>query len=334
MNLIFSTSAKKRLGKYLENKFSDYQVQQLTPDASTREFFRIKLTDRTQIACIYAENFDQNLPQIDVTNLFLKCDLPVAQIIDVDFENGIVIHEDFGDSILRDYLENNSQEKGELLLNKAMFLIAQIQASTEQAFALNSISSKLKFDKEKLLWELNFFLTHYFGSLLKKPLNPNRSREINIDFEELSRELEERATVLTHRDFHSANLMLGQNNDLKIIDHQDARIGSVAYDLVSLLLDRITIIPDENWLKEKKLFFLSRRKSLCSAEITYSDFNYEFDLITVQRCLKAIGTFSNQAGNFGKPHFIKYIDPMFQVVLESCQRLNRFPNIQEMIRKT
>lgn len=332
MSHIFTESAFDRLSKFLQKNAQISTIEQLTPDASTREYFRIKLDNKKAVACIYPDRFDENLPYLDVTNLFLSSGLPVAKILKIDFELGIVLHEDFGDRILRNVLENSVPEHREDLLNLAITLIAKIQKATPKAFELDSIASKLKFDKEKLLWELNFFKTHYFESLIKQMLSESDSGSLTKEFSELSSELEKYATVLTHRDFHAANLMLDDKNLLHIIDHQDARLGSVAYDLVSLLLDRITDLPTQIWLNEKKLYFLNEREKCGLEKIEFDKFNYEFELMTIQRCLKAIGTFSNQAGNFGKDHYIIYIDPMLTVVLNACQRLQRFPNLQRIIK--
>src|SRR5262249_3884040 len=156
--------------------------------------------------------------------------------------------EDFGDTILRSILENSSAPEKERLIDDSIELIARIQAATKLAYDTGSIASKLKFDTEKLLWELNFFKEHYFTTFLKKPIDPEIDVKVEAEFKELSQELETMATVLCHRDFHAANLMLDHENRLRIIDHQDARIGSPAYDLVSLLLDRITELPSEDWL--------------------------------------------------------------------------------------
>ncbi len=323
----FNKPAIKRLQEFLQNKETLLDVERLTPDASTREYFRINWNNSKSIACVYPEQFDKNLPQIDVTTLFLKCDLPVAEIFEVNYDQGIIVHQDFGDNILRDVLENSEANNQEELLNNAISLIARIQKHTPKAFELDSIASKLKFDEEKLLWELNFFKTHYFESLKKKPLPAKTDKALIEEFRELSQELESYAKVLTHRDFHAANLMVGKNGELQIIDHQDARIGSIAYDLVSLLLDRITVIPTQEWLTDKKNHFLNEREKFGLETINIKKFDYEFDLMTVQRCLKAIGTFSNQAGNFQKTHYIQYIDPMLQVVLEASQRLKKFPTL-------
>jgi len=137
--------------------------------------------------------------------------------------------------------------------------------------------------------------------------------------------------VLCHRDFHAANLMLDHENRLRIIDHQDARIGSPAYDLVSLLLDRITEMPEPDWLAAKRNLLIRYRQELGLALISEDDFTYEFRLQTVQRCLKAAGTFSFQSANRGKTYFIPFIKPMFRVVLRTLEDLNRFPFLRKTL---
>jgi aminoglycoside/choline kinase family phosphotransferase len=124
-----------------------------------------------------------------------------------------------------------------------------------------------------------------------------------------------------------------QNDELKIIDHQDARIGAASYDLVSLLLDRVTTLPTPEWLAEKRRFFLAERERFGLEKLDENQYADEFRLQTVQRCLKAIGTFSFQASNRGKTHFIQYIKPMFQIVLRAGENLQRFPNLQTILKR-
>lgn len=326
---------RQRLEEFLAEKNQPPVISQLTPDASTREYFRVKWFDQPAIACVYPFNdlcqgqFDACL---DVTNVFLSSNLPVAQIFASDTEKAIIIHEDFGDTILRDVLLQSDETERDRLLNEAISMIAKIQAATQKAFELNSICSQLKFDEEKLLWELNFFKTHYFESLMKTPLSESANSAIEVEFIELSRELESYAKVLTHRDFHAANLMV-QNGELKIIDHQDARIGAASYDLVSLLLDRVTELPTPEWLAKKRSFLMNEREKLGLEKLDEDQYANEFRLQTVQRCLKAIGTFSFQSNFRGKTHFIQYIKPMFQIVLRACENLDRFPNLQRVIKR-
>jgi aminoglycoside/choline kinase family phosphotransferase len=334
MNQIFTENAVERLQEFLRKGNRRTEIEDLTPDASTREYFRINWIDTTAIACVYGESFlAEEHNYLDVTNLFLVAGLPVAKIFDFSESLGVIVQEDFGDTILRDVLLESDSKTRETYLNQTISLIAQIQAATTKAFELDSIASRLKFDEEKLLWELNFFKTHYFESFRKQQLSAQENSALTEEFVSLSKELETRAQVLCHRDFHAANIMLDRANCLRIIDHQDARIGAASYDLVSFLLDRVLDVPDEIWLAEKKRFFLSEREKLGLEKISVGDFDYEFRLQTVQRCLKAIGTFSFQTANRGKTNYVQYINPLFQIVSDAAEKLNRFPNLQKTIAK-
>jgi N-acetylmuramate 1-kinase len=325
---------RQRLETFLTERNQSQNITQLTPDASTREYFRVSWNGETAIACVYPEPFDQKEQSyLDVTKLFLSADLPVAKIYDFDENLGVIAQEDFGDVILREVLLNSDVETRENYLNQAISLIAKIQSATPKAFEQNSIASRLAFDFEKLSWELDFFTTHYFETFKKNPLNETDNKLLKAELDEVANELAGMAKVLTHRDFHAANLMLDKQNNLRIIDHQDARIGSVAYDLVSLLLDRVTTLPTPEWLAEKRIFFLAERDKLDLENIDEADFAYEFRLQTIQRCLKAIGTFSYQSVNRGKTYFIPFIKPMFEIVLRAAENLQKFPNLQRIVKK-
>jgi N-acetylmuramate 1-kinase len=329
---VFMSDFRQRLEQFLIQKKQPSEIEQLTPDASTREYFRVNRRNKAAIACVYPESFvASEQTYLDVTNLFRRGNLPVAEIYDFDESLGVIVLEDFGDTILREVLLKSDETTREKLLDEAIRLIAKIQAATPLAFELDSIASRLKFDEEKLLWELDFFKEHYFTSLKKQPLSIEDEQNLNAEFIELVRELEAAANVLTHRDFHAANLMLDDENNLQIIDHQDARIGAASYDLVSILLDRVTTLPSSEWLAEKRAFFLAEREKLGLAFISETDFTNEFRLQTIQRCLKAIGTFSFQTTFRSKNYFLPFIKPMFEIVLRAAQNLDRFPTLQKII---
>lgn len=327
---------RERLEKFLTENNQSSELEQLTQDASTREYFRVRWNGNSAIACVYPFNDlckGQFEACLDVTSVFLSANLPVAQIFASDAAKGIIIHEDFGNTVLRDVLLNSDKETRDKLLDEAIGLIAKIQTATPKAFEFDSIASRLKFDEEKLLWELNFFKEHYFTSLKKQPLSFEDDEKLTAEFIEIARELETKATVLCHRDFHAANLMIDEKENLRIIDHQDARLGSAAYDLVSLLLDRVSVAPEKDWVDGKKRFFLNEREKLGLEKINADEFDDEFDLQAIQRCLKAAGTFSYQSTYRAKTYFVPFIKPMFQIVLQSAQNLERFPNLQRILEK-
>ncbi len=321
-----------RLKSFLEDRGEPSEFTALTADASTREYYRIEWNGRSAVACVYPESFvpaEQTF--IDATKLFLAAHLPVAEIYDLDGPMGVIVQEDLGDTVLRDVLLEAPKERSQRLLNEAISLIARIQTATSMAFEMGSIASQLKFDKEKLLWELNFFKTHYFETYLAMPLSESVNDAVTAEFEELAGDLEDCAVVLCHRDFHAANLMLDSTGKMRIIDHQDARIGSPAYDLVSLLLDRITEPPSPEWLADRRRYFLDVRRTLGMPKIDEDDFAYEFRLQTIQRCLKAVGTFSYQSAVRGKTYFIPFIRPMFRIVDRAIGNVDRFPHLRTLI---
>ncbi len=328
-------SARDRLADYLAGQkgMADAVITVLTPDASTREYFRIPWNRSTAVAAVYPEPFDPELqPYLDVTRLFVECGLPVPEVYAVEGTSGIIIQEDLGDQQLCRVFESVSEDEREEYLDQAISLIGEIQAATQTAFERKSIASRLAFDEPKLAWELRFFMEHYFGSLRHEELKHAEEAELKAELNDIAAELSGRPRVLCHRDFHSANLLLDRKNRLRIVDHQDARMGPASYDLVSLLMDRQPEPPSLGEVRGHRLFLLDERHRLNLDAIDPDDFVKEFRLMTIQRGLKAIGTFSYQTAVCGRGAFYeKHIQPTFQIVLQAADWLDRFPVLRRMI---
>jgi hypothetical protein len=331
----FETSARERLSLYLERAgLKAERAVALTPDASTREYFRIPWKRSTAIAAVYPEPFDPEVhPYLDVTRLFVEAKIPVPAILDVDAKSGIIVQEDLGDRQLRQVLETVSDDERESYVEQAVALITDIQAATEKAYERDSIASRLAFDEAKLSWELDFFREHYFKSLRREELPHADDTALRVELNDLAAELAARPRVLCHRDFHSSNLMVDRKGRLRVIDHQDARMGPATYDLVSLLLDRQTSLPSLAEVRERRLFFLEERRQRGLSDIDPDDFAREFRLMAVQRCLKAVGTFSYQTAVAGRGEvYVPFIRPMLQIVAQAAEWLEMFPALRSIIR--
>jgi len=333
----FLSSAHERLRAYLVRAGLDAEkIVALTPDASTREYFRLPWhRGVTAIAAVYPEPFDPEIhPFLDITQLFVAAHLPVPEILDVDAHHGIIVQEDLGDRQLRRVFENKSEDEREVYVEGAIALIADIQAATTLAYERDSIASRLAFDEAKLFWELNYFLEHYFKSYRGETLKHSEEAELRAELNDLAAELALRPRVLCHRDFHTANLLVDGKKRLRIIDHQDARMGPSSYDLVSLLLDRQTGLPSLAEIRERRLYFLEERRQRGLDALDPDEFAREFRLMTVQRCLKAVGTFSYQSGVCGRGEtYAHFIDPMLKIVSQATEWLERFPALREKIRE-
>jgi hypothetical protein len=331
----FSSSALDRLAEYLSAAQGNApgQITALTPDASTRSYFRVPWKRGTAVAAVYPEAFDAEVhPYLDVTRLFLDADIPVPQIFAIDGTRGIIVQEDLGDQQLSRFYENATDEECEEFKEKAISLIARIQKATERAQETDSIASRLAFDEPKLSWELNFFREHYFGSLRGEVLKRSDETELKVELNDLAAELAAAPRVLCHRDFHAANLLVDHKKHLRVIDHQDARMGPASYDLVSLLLDRQTCAPTLAELRHYRLYLLEERSLLGLNAIDPDEFAKEFRLVTVQRGLKAVGTFSYQTAVCGRgATYQQLIDPLLGIVVQATEWLQRFPVLRRMI---
>ncbi|MGH9799284.1 MAG: aminoglycoside phosphotransferase family protein [Blastocatellia bacterium] len=303
--------------------------QPLTPDASARKYYRIATSERpdeTMIVSLYPSPFDpQENTFLDVTKLFEQASLPVPKIIDVAGTEGIILQEDLGDVSLAKWM-SEAEERGdaagaEEMLRRSIELIARIQSATVHAYTMNSVASHLAFDEDKLSWELNYFFDHFFGSYRQHQFAGDEAEAIKRDLQSIAAELSARPRTLTHRDYHAMNLMVDATGNLRIIDHQDARMGPATYDLVPLLVERRLQPVNEAWVLERQDLFLSLRDKLGLPKIEADDFRYEFNLMTIQRQLKAIGTFSYQTAVVGRGVvYEKYVVPAAATVLRAMSK--------------
>jgi aminoglycoside/choline kinase family phosphotransferase len=131
--------------------------------------------------------------------------------------------------------------------------------------------------------------------------------------------------VLCHRDYHSRNLML-HDDRLFIIDFQDARLGPDTYDLSSLLRDSYVDLP---WSVVDDLiaYFLALQGRSGEEE----EYRARFDLMALQRNLKALGTFGYQTTSRGNPVYIQYIPRTLNYVRENLRRYTRFDRLGQVL---
>jgi aminoglycoside/choline kinase family phosphotransferase len=333
---VFESSASERLARFITQEgVAGKEVVPLTPDASTRKYYRIGWKKRTAVAAVYPEPFDPEFhPYLDVTRLFLDCEIPVPEIYAVDGNAGIIVQEDLGDRQLFHLFDDETDEQCDEYKEQAIALIAKIQNATERAYQTHSIASKLAFDEAKLSWELDFFFDHYFGSLRGETLPHGEMAELKAELNDIAAELSAVPRVLCHRDYHASNLMIDNKKRIRIVDHQDARMGPASYDIVSFLLDRQPCPPSLAELRAHRLFFLEERRLLGLGAIDPDEFALEFRLMTIQRGLKATGTFSCQTAVYGRGAVYQhFIEPTLQIVLQAAEWLERFPTLRRMLKE-
>jgi aminoglycoside/choline kinase family phosphotransferase len=311
------------------------RVVPLTGDASDRRYFRVLFRDQpSQVLAVHPGpiEFDK-LPFVNVCALLAAMPLPVPAIQGHSDELGIIALQDLGDVTLQAHLGAASPAEHAALYRQAVTFIETLQRRGRELASPQYLPYGIAFDVEKLTWELQFFVKHfleaYRGAVLTAAERGVLAREWAAIVDELAGE----PRVLCHRDYHSRNLMLHEGS-LHIIDFQDARMGPDTYDLVSLLRDSYVDFTDQQ-VDELIAFFLALKWRDSSAPTgpagAETEFRRRFDVMALQRNLKALGTFGFQTTSRGNTVYIQYIPRTLNYVRSNLLKYDRFGRLRELL---
>lgn len=310
------------------------EIQPLTGDASTRRYFRLILNDPTKqnipstlMAMQLDEPEEGEMDWLLIQAYLADLNLPVPRIYDYSQRDGLLIIEDLGDVTLEQCLKETGLKSGEVWIDRAVDLLAALQC---RATVPKTPAFERRFDVAKLMWEFDFMLEHYAGGLLESPPSDALRLKLREEMTNLCARLEAIEPCYCHRDFHSRNLMV-RGDELVMIDFQDARLGPPQYDLASLLRDSYQPLPDE-MVKAKIERFLQKKEEMGSPPIDRNAFAVGFDLMAIQRGLKAIGTFAYQKTVKGNARYEPCIAGTLSNVkhsLDQREELSEFKNALE-----
>jgi aminoglycoside/choline kinase family phosphotransferase len=266
------------------------------------------------------------LPFVNVARLLSSMPVPVPRILDHSRELGIIALEDLGDVTLQAHVGAASAAEHAALYREAVALITTIQHRGRELESSHYVPYNVAFDVEKLTWELRFFTKHFLEAYRGAQLSDATREALSAEFAAIAAELAAEPRVLCHRDYHSRNLML-HNGRLYIIDFQDARMGPDTYDLVSLLRDSYVDFSGQQ-VEALIAFFLAKRGASAAED---ADFRRRFDLMALQRNLKALGTFGFQTTSRGNPVYIQYIPRTLTYVRANLARYGRFGRLRDLL---
>ena len=331
-------------------------VVALAGDASSRQYFRVSGPDGPVIVARYPNPFNigegaidrfrrwcrhplagrvtfanDPLCHVEMTSLFDRFGVPVPEILAIADREGVIIVDDAGDNLLQAWALTAPPELVDEAFDRAVDLIRLFRAASDAALQSGMVAGELAFDVDKLEWELDFWRTNCFSAYLGKPLDESLDAQVRVESRLLAGRLAERPRVLCHRDYHARNLIVRSGYDdadgLVVIDFQDARMGPVTYDMVSLVEDPYTELDERTRSRLVERFCDALRRDC--AWPGDDVFTVEYDLMTVQRLLKAIGTYTHQAAVRRKLDYMPYIRPAAETVVRALARLGEFPALRE-----
>ena len=305
----------EKLKHWLETEltFSEYTLNPASADASFRRYFRVTHEGDSYIVMDAPPGKEDSRPFIRISRMFFDVGLNVPVVIDENLEQGFLLLSDLGS---RPYLDELNSDTVERLYGDALSALVTIQTCMPDQDELP------RYDRTLLLAEMELFREWLLGRHLNVSPDSAATACMETAFAQLVANALEQPQVCVHRDYHSRNLMVTGRNNPGILDFQDAVIGPVTYDLVSLLRDCYIAWPRsqvEDWVSGYQELAL-QSGILREEHEDPARFLRWFDLTGMQRHLKAAGIFARLHHRDGKPAYLGDIPRTLAYVVEVAAR--------------
>jgi aminoglycoside/choline kinase family phosphotransferase len=291
----------------------------LMGDASTRLYFRAFYpSGETAIVMVMPQaGVGEEDSFLQIREFLADRALPVPRLHEHDRNLGIVVLEDLGDDLFESVVERSSEDRIAALYAEAVQLLVSLRKATD-GLTSGCPAFERAFDVKKLMEEMDFFVTHFVRGLCRIEPSPAALASLYEFFTKICSLLAEEPRVFAHRDYHSRNLILHEGR-LVMIDFQDARMGPAQYDPASLLRDSYVTVP--HGLMDKLLAEYFAAVPAPGQDPSFERFRFVFDVMSLQRNIKALGTFGYQASVMGNRRYLSAV-PRTHAYLASTIRLH------------
>lgn len=315
-------------------KWLDFALEQQTmeisvasADASFRRYFRVKTPDNVKVKSWIAMDAPPDKedckPFVKVATAFHHVGMNVPEIFAQDLSHGFLVLTDFGSTC---YLDQLNDDNADRLYGDAMQALLNLQTNDKP----HNVTLPL-YDKPLLDREMQLFNDWFLAKHVQLELSEHESVGLRLIYDSLIENALAQQQVWVHRDYHSRNLMLTDKNNPGVIDFQDAVDGPITYDLVSLLRDCYISWPLEKveaWVASYLVQLQS--KNMCR-DVSLETFMRWFDLMGVQRHLKAIGIFSRLNYRDGKSGYLNDIPRTLNYVQQVSSKYDELAVLNQLI---
>ena len=285
---------------------SAFNLKPASEDASFRTYHRLFLKNKTFIVMDAPPEQENCKVFIKITKKLRACDVNVPIIHNVNIEQGFLLLSDLGNDLYLNKLNKSSIYE---LYSDALNTLVAIQV-------LVNVGGVDEYDKSLLISEMNLFREWLIEKHLNIKLSDSQVKILTTLFDLLVNNALQQPKVFVHRDFHSRNLMVTKENNPGVIDYQDAVYGPISYDLVSILKDCYIKWPKEEIDKWIDFYLNKLYEEKAQYRINRDEFVRWFDLMGVQRHLKASGIFARLSHRDGKHNFLEDIPRTLSYILD------------------
>lgn len=289
----------------------------LDGDAGFRCYYRIDTlgpAGEKLIAVFAPPAIEKNHEFVNIANYLLSNGMRVPKVYFTDFEYGFMLLEDLGPTLLFDVLSSQNVDGH---YGQAIEQLIKIQAAPVEPYFD-------QYDESNLSQELELFRQWFVPELLAYDLTEDDNEVLDSFFNVLLSSAAEQPQAFVLRDFHSRNIIVGQDHSLGFIDFQDGLWGPISYDLVSLLRDCYVHWPDskvQEWVGQ--YFHRAQETGLIEAGVSHEKFQQWFDFMGLQRHIKVLGIFARLNLRDGKDGYLKDLPLVIRYTLEVAQQYDQ-----------
>ena len=264
-------------------------------------------------------------PFLHVARSFAPSGASVPVIHEADTTQGFLLLEDFGSTT---YLDVLKPETFQALYGEACDALVRIQRISTPGVLPD-------YDEALLRRELDLYPEWYLGRHKQCALSDEDRGVLARSFQALINNNLAQPRVFVHRDYHSRNLMLlaGDRNP-GILDFQDAVIGPITYDLVSLLRDAYIVWEEDRVIDACVRYWEKARAARLPVAADFSDFYRDFEWMGLQRHLKVLGIFARLYHRDGKDRYLNDLPAVLQYVIRTASRYNTFGPLMALLERS
>ncbi len=310
---------------------SQLELIPLAGDASNRRYSRVVMGEKTWVLMAWEPFGDpDNYPFLSVQRHFKKHQVKVPEVLAFDPEQGLVLLEDLGDLTLeRKFWESAEPQASLIFYRQAIDELIKIHYQATADRQSPCAAFQVKFDAQKFMWELNYGLEHLILKLAQISLSEEELSSLRQNFSSICETLDQEPKSIAHRDYHSRNLML-KLGQMRVIDFQDARLGPMQYDLVSLVCDSYVNLSPE-MQQEVVEDYLLKATPYLPKDFSREHFDHIFQVQLIQRCFKACGSFASFFNNRQDVRYLKYIQPTLERVHQALEGFPQYRAFAQLI---
>ncbi len=302
---------KLQLERWLEKVLSgkQYTLSSASADASFRRYFRVHLEGENLIVMDAPPKQESCAPFVEIAQLFSGSGLHVPKVVQQDLEQGFLLLSDLGGDT---YLSKLSTDNAQQLYGDAINALIKLQLASKPDVLP-------QYDEALLNREMKLFPDWYIAKQLNITLDEGQQGVLKITFDILTENILSQGRVYVHRDYHSRNLMVCEDNP-GILDFQDAVYGAITYDLVSLLKDAYIVWEEEQVIDWAVRYWQPAKEAGLPVPEDFSEFYRDFEWMGAQRHIKILGIFARLYHRDGKEGYLKDMPLVMDYLRRVCGR--------------